>query len=93
MVSFVYTAWFRDPDADPGDQDYEWPACIRVNADTAEAARRWGDILAKGRSQRPPSAIFLRSTAEEDTAGPTGSPYDLPTVSDGENATDVQIGW
>lgn len=92
MASFIYTAWFRDPNADEGDEDYEWPACIRVTANSLEAARNWGDQLATRRSQRLPSAIFLHSTAEQESVGP-GSGHDLPTVADGEDAADATIGW
>jgi|EndMetStandDraft_9_1072997.scaffolds.fasta_scaffold2011279_1 hypothetical protein len=90
MASFIYTVWFRDPDTDPSDQDHEWPACIRVTAETDEAALRWGDTLAKRRSQRLPLAIFLHSTAERETTQPGATPYDLQTVADGEDAT---IDW
>jgi hypothetical protein len=93
MASFIYTAWFRDPGADEGDQDYEWPACIRVIAETLEAARSWGDLLAKERSQRLPSTVFLHSTTEQEAVGAAGSPDDLPTVADGEDAADATIGW
>ena len=86
MKSFIYTAWFRDPDADPSDQDYEWPACIRVMAETCEAAQTWGDVLAERRSPRLPSAIFLHSAVEEEVTEPAGTPYDLPTIADGEDA-------
>lgn len=85
MKSFIYTAWFRDLEAHPSDQDYEWPACIRVTAESLEAAQTWGDVLAGRRSKSLPSEIFLRSAVEEETSGPAGEPYDLPTVADGED--------
>jgi hypothetical protein len=40
MARYLYTAWFRDPDAEESGQNYEWPECIQVTAETPEADRR-----------------------------------------------------
>lgn len=92
MEGFIYTAWFRDPAAAPGDQDREWPACFRVIADTIEAALAWGDELARERAARVPPAVLLLSEAAAEHAAP-GAGHALPTVADGQRATDEYIGW
>ena len=93
MPRFLYTAWFRDPATDPDDQDHEWPACMYVTADTLEAARNWGDVLAHRRPHRPPPLIFLHSTVEREHAEPAGVGHALPAIADGEDAADTMIGW
>lgn len=94
MPNFIYTVWFRDPDASPGDQGYEWPACLRIEADTMAAALNWGDTLARGRSLRFPPAIFLHSSVEPENASErTSDDQHVPDVRDGQDATDREIGW
>jgi hypothetical protein len=44
--SWVYAAWFRNPDVPPDDQDYDWVAVIVIKADSPEKAKQWGDHLA-----------------------------------------------
>jgi hypothetical protein len=90
-MEYIYTAWFRDPDAHPEDQDYEWPACILIKSEGIGDAQQWGDVIARGRSQRKPPAIFLHSTIEEGV----GKDYidSLPVISFGELPTDAEIGW
>jgi hypothetical protein len=91
MMDYIYTAWFRDPSADPADQDYEWPACILIKSEKMDDARQWGDVIARRRSQRQPPAIFLHSTIEEGVGGDYAE--SLPVISFGEEPTDSEIGW
>ncbi|MGU3494291.1 hypothetical protein ACLBXM_09645 [Xanthobacteraceae bacterium A53D] len=88
MPRFLYTVWFRDPAANAADQDHEWPACLLIEAGTAEAALAWGDHLARGRAGRGPAALFLWSEV-----APSEGAEVLPLVRDGEAATDREIGW
>lgn len=87
MALHVYTAWLRDLSAQPDDQDYEFPACLLIDAETAEAAQAWGDHLAEKRCARG-DLHFLWSEAEF-----ADVPPDLPLIRDGEDAPDAQIGW
>jgi hypothetical protein len=87
MALHVYTAWLRDLSAQPDDQNYEFPAAILIDAETAEAAQAWGDHLAEKRCARG-DLYFLWSEAELTDVLP-----DLPVVRDGETVTDVYIGW
>lgn len=90
-MDFIYTAWFRDPLAQPSDEDYEWPACIVIRSEKMEDAQKWGDVIAQSRSQTLPPAIFLHSTIE--TIERSDYTADLPIISVGENPTDEEIGW
>ena len=91
MKAFVYTVWFRDPAMEPEDQDYEWCACIRIIAAAAETAQAWGDHLSKRRSQNGHSDIFLKSDVEVDDM--TYELDQMPSVTDGDEASDAFIGW
>jgi hypothetical protein len=88
LSRFLYTAWFQDALARPGDEDFEWPACFLVAAASTDAAQRWGDHLSGSFSRRRESEKFLRSSVEIAPAN-----TDLPVVADGYEATDGEIGW
>ncbi len=85
---YLYTAWFRDPRLAADDQDYEWPACFVVEAESADAARAWGDVLAKRRALRR-GEVFLSSEAGVADA----SADSLPRVAHGVEVSDGHIGW
>jgi hypothetical protein len=87
MTLHVYTAWLRDLSAQPDDQNYEFPACLLIDAETAEAAQAWGDHLAQKRCARG-DLYFLWSEAEL-----TNVPPDLPLILDGQDVPDAVIGW
>lgn len=100
MGTFLYDVWFRDLKADPDDEDYEWVACLRIEAATEAAAKAWGDSLAEKRCRRIPSDLFLRSAIEAESSAERQPIFrnlnhlrDLPTIRDGEEATDDEIGW
>lgn len=86
---YLYTAWFRDKLALPGDQDFEWPACFVVEAASTDAAQRWGDHLSSSSSARRGTEKFLWSNVEHTE----GDLENLTLVRDGEEATDAEIGW
>jgi hypothetical protein len=87
MALHVYAVWLRDLSAQPDDQNYEFPACLLIDAETAEAARAWGDHLAEKRCARG-DLYFLWSEAEF-----AAVPPDLPLVLDGQDVPDAVIGW
>jgi hypothetical protein len=84
---FEYVVWFRSPALPTEDRDSEWPACFLVEAESPEAAREWGDRLARSRAARA-SELFLSSRIE-----PSTGDQRLPTVRAGEEASDQLIGW
>ena len=88
MTAWVYTVWFRDPDALPDDQDYEWCARFSIEASSPERAQAWGDFLAKKRYTAVRPDIFLSSSVE-----PNDGSYEMPSLSDGEDVTDEFLGW
>ena len=87
MALHVYTAWLRNLAARPDDQDYEFPACILIDAQSPDAAQAWGDNLAQQRCARG-DLHFLWSEAEF-----ADVPPDLPLIRDGQEASDALIGW
>ena len=94
MAEFVYSAWFLDETARPGDQDREWLACILIDATNAEAAQEWGDTLARDRANRNLGDRFLWSSIEEKTSIIKASNLsDLPRIGEGQHVSDEEIGW
>ena len=90
--TFWYTAWFRDTTLQPEEQDYEWCACILIDAPSAILAQGWGDHLARCFSERRRTELFLRSQTEDYRAGlydETNSPH----IAHGYEATDEELGW
>lgn len=89
---FVYCAWFQDQTFAPDDEDYEWPACFIVEADSADGALGWGDHLSNSYALRRPDQVYLRSdVVDAATAG--GDLPSLPVVRAGYEAEDSDIGW
>lgn len=82
---FEYVAWFRDSTLPPDDEDFEWPGIIYITAVSQEAARAWGDHLAKTCQDE-----FLRSTVAPQ---PGEVPAGQVSARDGEELTTEQIGW
>ena len=93
MTQFIYVAWFRNLDFDPPDPNHEWPACILVEAASAEAAREWGDVLAQNRARQWPREPFLYSYIDDSWREGVDDVEAVPKVIDGEMASDEKIGW
>jgi hypothetical protein len=91
-MHFVYTAWFRNPQFLPDEQDHEWPACFVIEAPDGAGAKAWGDHLAADYARRTDQP-FLSSSVEplEGEEGPATDA--LPHVPYGHEATDEEIGW
>jgi hypothetical protein len=92
MERFLYTAWFRDLQAEPDEQDYEWPACFLVEAVTEAEALEWGDHLAKSFSDRKVTEKYLSSSVEPGDLT-DAEVAALPLVPFGHEASDFEIGW
>ena len=96
MTRYVYSVWFQDQSADPSDQDYQWVACILIDADTAEDAKKWGDHLAESYSARNPDNVFLWSqdvTTMDDPTWRKVTDWRCPVVVCGHEASEEHIGW
>ncbi|MBX3628160.1 MAG: hypothetical protein KF892_24330 [Rhizobacter sp.] len=95
MSIWVYVAWFRDLLADPDDEDYEWVAVMSIAANSAEAAKSWGDRLAIARASREDKNEFLWSEIHlpSDPMYEHVSIEELPLVQDGIEPEDSAIGW
>jgi hypothetical protein len=89
MTDYLYVAGFRDHTLIPSDEDYEWPACLRVAAADGAAALAWGDHLAARYCGSRAECEFLRSYLDPDAIGIE----QLPRVACGEEASDEFIGW
>jgi len=90
MASYVFTAWFRNLEALPDDQDYEWPACFIIDSEDPESALVWGKHLAKNFSSRHSKEEFLSAGVEVAT---TQDITQLPRVRVGDEVDDEYIGW
>ncbi|MBY0249309.1 MAG: hypothetical protein K2Q17_16740 [Nitrospiraceae bacterium] len=92
-MDYLYTAWFRDSLIHPEEQDYEWCACIVIDANTLEDAKTWGDHLARQFSGKSFSEQFLRSVTESTEGYADVDISSTPRIKYGYNATDEEIGW
>jgi hypothetical protein len=92
MGDYVYTVWFRDSSLPPDSQDFEFPACILIEAPSERAAIEWGDHLANSLCTRRPYMSVLSSQAERHSPNAPGLST-LPGVEHGHHASDDEIGW
>lgn len=74
------------------DQDFEWCACILIDASTATEALNWGNGLARDFSKRNETELFLSSYVAEYHKGEFDD-TSTPHIKFGERATDEKIGW
>lgn len=91
MAQFEYSVWFKDREAHPTDQDYEWVACFLINATTTKDAKDWGDLLSRDFAARNGSNEFLSSSVSP--IDPDEASSELPKVKFGERVSDELIGW
>ena len=78
---------------EPDEQDYEWVACILIEADSADDALAWGNHLAKGYCGRNPTERYLRSCIDDPGAWKGLDLSAVPTIKFGYEASDDDIGW
>ena len=90
---FDYVVWFRDTTCDPDDQDYEWPACFLILSRSVDAAKNWGDHLARRYSEARRTEVYLWSECRPHDPSLSVALGRLPVVIDGVNASDDEIGW
>ena len=91
MALHEYSVWFRNKEADPSDQDYEWVASFIVDAPSAPDAKRWGDELSRSYASRN-STNEYRSSEAFPISNPK-SAAELPVVEYGVTVSDQHIGW
>ena len=93
---WLYTVWFRNTllDAnDPEDQDYNWVACIAIEAQTYQQAVEWGDHLSNGYISSDSTQEFIESEAELLIENPKEDISTIPFIRYGYEASDDEIGW
>ena len=93
MSNFIYSVWFRDAEALPDDQDREWVACMIIEAATAEAAKEWGDTLARDRAERIPRDCFVSSSVEPESDLTNADMSLVPRIRSGQWPSDELLGW
>ena len=93
MTIFMYTVWFKDNKANPKDQDYEWVACIRIEAENKDFAKQWGDKLSKKYDDNHSNESYLSSTIEPLEKYNDKEISSTPLIKYGDDATDEEIGW
>jgi hypothetical protein len=92
-MKYLYTAWIRNNLLELDEQDYEWPACIIIHANTEQKAMEWGDHLACKHCLDVNSDEFLHSNVELVEDESKKELKNVPKVEYGVEATDVEIGW
>jgi len=93
MATFPYSVWFQDNSIEPDDQDYEWVACILIEAVSADDALTWGNHLTESYCDRNPTQQFLRSSIDDAGAWDGMELSAVPVVEFGFEALDDEIGW
>lgn len=95
-ASWWYTVWFRnlllDPN-DPEDQDYEWPACIIIEAQSCEQAIEWGNHLVRRYLRDNANEGFISSDVELYSKDSKIDDSQSPRIKYGYEASDDEIGW
>lgn len=91
-VRYLYTADLLNLELVPDDEDYEWSACILVDAESAERAHAWGDHLTKSWCDRSGIDRYVTSSIVPAHEA-EGSLERVPVVADGDEASDEYIGW
>ena len=92
-MKYLYTVWFRDNSVPKDDQDYEWPACIIINAKTESNALIWGNHLAKKYSKETSSLDMLWSKVESVFEYSECDLSTTPIIEYGYEASNSEIGW
>ena len=92
-MMFLYTAWFRDTAITPGDAQYEWSACILIDAISDRDAKEWGNYLAMQRVARTQTLYLFDATLENADSWPQKKIQTVPKVNYGEQISGLQIGW
>jgi len=85
---YQYVVWFRNPARSESDEDYEWPACFLVAAESETEACRWADSVARDYASRS-GQLFLQSFLDSDP-WPSGS---VRRIVAGSHVRDSDIGW
>lgn len=94
MNKYQYTVWFRDLSLDKNDQDYEWPACIIINANNTNDAKYWGDYLSNKYCEKRHNELIIKSNAKLiDKTNNEDNVKLLPVINYGYEASDSEIGW
>ncbi|TGJ99804.1 hypothetical protein EHO58_19415 [Leptospira selangorensis] len=86
----LYVVWFQDDLLPEDDQDYEWVACMLIDADSKEKALQWGDHLSRGYVKNN-NLIILKSYLDEYINNEKNN--QLPLIKYGKSYTDDYIGW
>ncbi len=92
-MDYLYTVWFRNTSLPSDDQDYEWPACIMIDADGIEVATAWGDHLTKRFTASRPNEQFLHSVSEPILNYTNADISSTPRIKCGYEASDSELGW
>jgi hypothetical protein len=93
MENWLYTVWFKDNRLEPNEEDYEWCACIVIEANSPEEAVAWGNTLSTMYISSHSSNEFLTSNAIRFDKEGYKHTEDLPFIRYGQVASDEEIGW
>lgn len=91
-MKFVYTVWLMDLSLPNDDSECEWPASFIIDGTTLDSAKNWGDRVAE-RYAGDHGQRIVGSTIEDAERSILPGLDTLPTIYEGEEATDDQIGW
>ena len=93
MENWLYTVWFKDTSLKRDEQDYEWCACIVIEANSAEDGKEWGDKLSKRYTATNDTNEFTKSEVIKFIREDYTDISDLPFMKYGQLASDDEIGW
>ncbi len=90
--SYIYTAWLRDNNSKPEDQDFEFPACLVIKAKSDSMAKEWGDKIFKKYVDRNLEIEFLKSEISSRDSYEDSNLSEVPVIEYGYEPTDAEIG-
>ncbi len=91
-MRYVFTVWLTEPTLPPDDIDYQWPACFLIDAQSETSAKEWGDHLSLQYAMKRGGTVIRSDIEALETSTLPGLDH-LPVITEGQDATDEEIGW
>lgn len=92
-MEFIFTALLRDNDLQPEDQDFEFPACFIVEAESKAKALSWGNDITLEHCLSNPKHELINTVVESSKNYPAHVLEELPKIEFGFMPSENQIGW
>ena len=92
-MNFVFTALLKDNDLQPEDQDFEFPACFIVEAESKAKALSWGNDVTLEHCLRNPAHKLIDTVVESSNNYAAHVLEKLPKIKYGFMPSEEYLGW